>query len=115
MIAENQFKSTGQDAYTMTEHYHRVVGNVFKEAMLGQNASDLRRDVQQFTLQFLLQQAKSSNLQSDAKLMARHWLRRIHRTILANRKAVLNETSRIHYEDMADSIQRFLNRQVVEG
>ncbi|MBV6459869.1 MAG: hypothetical protein HONBIEJF_03024 [Fimbriimonadaceae bacterium] len=116
-IAENQFKlKGGQSAYTMTEHYHRVVGNVFKEVSLHQNTSDLRRDLQQFTVQFLIAQARSSDLPSDASLMSRHWLRRIFEMAVDGKKSrsQLNQTTRIHFDDMADTIQRFLNRQVID-
>jgi len=116
-IAENQFKLRGgSKPYTMTEHYHRVVGNVFKEVSLQQNTTDLRRDLQQFTVQFLMAQARSSDLPSDASLMSRHWLRRIFEMIVDGKKsrAQVNQTTRIHFNDMADTIQRFLNRQVID-
>lgn len=113
-ISENEFKTKTAQPYTLTEHYGAIVGKVYSEVGSKKSISPLRRDLQQFTVDLLLEQAISESISSDIRAVATSTLGRL-RARFANSMNGADDMTRTHLGDMISRMDRMMNRVRVEG
>jgi len=110
-IAENAYKQNG---YSLAEHYGTIMGAIFSEVGKNSNIVPLRRDLQRFALNGLMQQAGAPQgaISEDVRMISSDLLRRLDARIVAQNasSAKLDEMTRIHLRDSHDTIHRFLSR-----
>jgi hypothetical protein len=116
-ISENAYKagSVKKDAYTMDEHFGLLLGAVFKEVGANKPIAPLRRDLQRFAVNALIIQAgaPAGTINEDARTVASDSLRRLGaRYMSAHSQPNLDGMTRVYERDIADMINRFLNRSV---
>ncbi|HWD41629.1 MAG TPA: zinc-dependent metalloprotease [Fimbriimonas sp.] len=117
-ITENAYKA-GTHAYTLDEHYDRLMHSVCQEMISGTNSSPLRRDLQRFFVQALILQAGAGQgeIGDDVRLVTTDCLRRLDKVLtgqLASSQKFDNIT-RLHLQDCHDQIVRFFGRRALDG
>lgn len=113
-ILENEFKTKNTKPYTLTEHYGGIIGKVYSEVGTKPSISPLRRDLQQFTVDLLLEQATSDAISSDIRAVATSTLSRL-RTRFVGAMNGSDDMTRTHLGDMVSRMDRMMNRIRVEG
>lgn len=115
-IAENAYKwGARKDAYTMDQHFGLLLGAVFKEVGTAKSIAPLRRDLQRFAVSALMTQAGApqGSISDDARTVASDSLHRLkERFVVAAKVPALDGMTRVHLRDTAETINRFLNRQM---
>lgn len=116
-IMENEFRQeSNKSRYTVAEHYDAITQAVMKEIFTGESVSTLRRDLQRNLVVALLDHSGNvaGAVRDDAKVVAMSKLLEVRKALAsyAKRTSGMNQ---LHATAMLDSIERFLNRQKVEG
>ncbi len=111
-IAENSYKV--KNAYGLDEHFQIVTGAVFAEVGLNQSIDPLRRDLQRFLVSGLttIAGAPNGSVNEDSRMLAGQSLSSLRNKMLAQLKQPknLDNMTRLHLKDSAETIGRFLNR-----
>lgn len=111
-ILENEFKLKGnQPKYTLQTHYKLFVEGIFTELSKPGSITPLRRDLQTYTLENLINQvdAEAGTIHPDGKLIASLWLETLQPQIAAKLKqAGLDQMTTLHLKAMAKSIAEIL-------
>jgi hypothetical protein len=111
-IAENSYKV--KNAYGLDEHYQIVTGAVFAEVGTNQSIDPLRRDLQRFLIGGLTTIAGAPNgaVNEDSRMLASQSLSSLRNKMLTQLKKPekLDNMTRLHLKDSAETIGRFLNR-----
>jgi hypothetical protein len=115
-VAENAYKSGEKSAYTLTEHYDRLLHSVCSEVGANQDISPLRRDLQRFFVQALMIQAGApqGGVSDDVRLVSMDCLRRLKSATghqLASAKG-LDSITKLHLAETQSTIDRFLTRNM---
>ncbi|MCH7905143.1 MAG: zinc-dependent metalloprotease [Armatimonadetes bacterium] len=115
-IIENAFKLAPQDRYTITEHYNALFAAVYKEIGLNKNITGVRRDLQRFMTESLIDQASAPDgfISDDVRVIAAQGLKRlkIRMTKQVEDADGMDEMTVMHLTDMADRIDRYMKRQI---
>jgi hypothetical protein len=117
-ILENEFKMVGiGEAYTLAEHYAMLLQAVYKEIGEDRSITPLRRDLQRFMLDAMIDVATLPNgfVSDDLRVVASQSLKRLQKRFRDQMVsgAELDAMTRLHLSDMDDRVTRFLNREVV--
>lgn len=117
-IAENEFKTlSGRKRYTMTGHFEKIMAGVFTEVGRQSEVPALRRDLQRYCLAQLLRliTANAGSVNEDARLIAKSHLTNLKLQLIGatGDGKQLETMTRLHFEDMAEQIDRTLKRQAV--
>ncbi len=116
MILENEFKTRSTAPYTLQEHYGQILAKVFEEVGTNVEIQPVRRDLQEFVVQALLDQAVNDNLSSDLRNIAATSVTRLRDRFNAAATArKQDDATRTHLRALADLIVRYQNRVRVEG
>jgi hypothetical protein len=111
-IAENSYKV--KNAYGLDEHFQIVTGAVFAEVGTNQSIDPLRRDLQRFLIGGLTTIAGAPNgaVNEDSRMLASQSLSSLRNKMLTQLKKPekLDNMTRLHLKDSAETIGRFLNR-----
>jgi hypothetical protein len=115
-IAENSFKA-GDKGYSLNEHFATVLGAIFSEVGANKKISPLRRDLQRFAVNGLINQAGSAQgaVNTDTRMLANDHLRKLQKRYaqqLSNTKG-LDEMSLLDLRDTKELIDRFMARSAV--
>jgi Met-zincin/Domain of unknown function (DUF5117) len=115
-VAENAYKTGSKDAYTLDEHYDRLLHSICSEIGTNQNISPLRRDLQRLFAQGLIVQAGAplGSLSDDVRLVTLDCLKRLKNVTaeqLAHSKG-LDTMTRLHLTEMKGTMDRFLDRSM---
>lgn len=115
-IAENSFK-VGPKSYSLGEHFETVIGAVFSEIGTNKPISPLRRDLQRFAVNGLINQAGSSQglVNTDTRMLANDTLRKLQKRYaqqLSNAKG-LDSMTDLYLRDTKELIDRFLARSAI--
>ncbi len=117
-IANNEFKARKpEDTLSMTALFESVSNAVNAEIINGTSVPALRRLLQRTYLRTLADMlvAPNSGVPDDARMLARHHLRRVKSQITAVRNKPLDAATRVHLDEMLSEIDRVLNAQYTIG
>lgn len=117
-VANNEFKARKpEETLTMATLFEQVSSSVNAEVINGANVPPLRRLLQRAYLGVLSNMVVNPDTEvpDDAKVLARHHLRRLKNQIVAIRQRPLDTATRVHLEEMLSEINRTLNAQYTIG
>ncbi|MFY9233716.1 MAG: zinc-dependent metalloprotease [Fimbriimonadaceae bacterium] len=114
-IVENEYK-LGKAAYSLEEHYSKLMGAVFGELSSGLNVPAVRRDLQRVALSGLMTQAGASQgaISDDVRVVAVDSLKGLSASIGRQLKQSkkLDRLTVLHLRDSKAAVDRFLSRRV---
>ncbi|MBS1718447.1 MAG: zinc-dependent metalloprotease [Armatimonadetes bacterium] len=109
-VAENSFKIGGKDDYSLDEHYAAVLSSVFSEVGNSTRIDPVRRDLQRFTLQILIDQASAPSLaiSEDARSIASDALRRLQARYAAAEPKATDRMTQLYLRECRTAISKGL-------
>jgi hypothetical protein len=117
-ICENEFKwGNSKGAYTIDEHYGRLLASIFSEIGGNKSIAPTRRDLQRFAVNVLMIQAGAPNgaINDDVREICNDSLRRLSTRFgdqIQHEKG-LNDMTLVHLKDTKESMDKFLSRQEI--